>query len=179
MGTKGTIFSTAKEERALQGVAGARHGRPWSQAELDDLECWLYQGKNLAEIVTLSQRSTGGVIPKLCSMRLINAVSNGTNSWVTDYAYRVDISDKPSEAQPEQPTIKEIIMTKTIENIVLIQGTNAVDKTDDEIFGLISKLELQKASLSNIKNQPKKLLAKIEAIDTDIAKLVEYVDGRE
>ena len=92
MGTKGTIFSTAKEERALQGVAGARHGRPWSQAELDDLECWLYQDKSLAAIVTLSQRSTGGVLPKLCSLRLINAVSSGTNSWITDYLYRVDIA---------------------------------------------------------------------------------------
>lgn len=44
-----------------------------------------------------------------------------------------------------------------------------------DIFKLIAKLEQEAASLNNISNKPKKLLAKIEEIN----KLVEFVDNRE
>ena len=69
--------------------------------------------------------------------------------------------------------------TKTIERVTLIQGENAALKSDDEIFKLISKLEQQKKTLEVIENKPKKLKAKIDAIQGDIDRLVEFVDSRE
>ena len=68
---------------------------------------------------------------------------------------------------------------KTIETLVLIQGQNAAELNDKQIFALIGKLENEAKRMGEITNKPKKLVAAIEQIQADIAKLVEYVDTRE
>ena len=67
---------------------------------------------------------------------------------------------------------------KNIEKITLIGGENAANKTDGEIFDLIGKLEGQIKHLGSIEHKPNKLGARIDALNKDIADLVEYVDSR-
>lgn len=79
-------------------------------------------------------------------------------------------------------TLKEDkTMTATvsvIKNVTFINNRDASEVSDDEIFGLIAKLEGQVARLTAITHKPKKLNDRIAGIEADIAKLVEYVDGR-
>lgn len=179
MGTKGSIFATRRTIDALSHMAGERHGRPWLTSELVALERWFKEGKTLQQIVELSGRSTGGVIPKLQAARLIEPVTT-SQLYHPDYLYRVDIDEPTEQPITETQPIEELTMTTpaNIENKILIQGQDAANLSDDQIFDLIAKLEGQQARLKSIDNKPKKLTAKIEALSNDIALLVEYVDGR-
>lgn len=69
--------------------------------------------------------------------------------------------------------------TPVIQEVTLIHGVNANQLPDAEIFKLIAKLEGEVKDLSSIKASSKKIQKAIEAIEADIAKLVEYVDNRE
>ena len=66
----------------------------------------------------------------------------------------------------------------TIETKTFIAGKDAKNMSDSEIFALIAELEADVDKLSSIRNKPKKLVASIEKTQAEIAKLVEYVDGR-
>ena len=68
--------------------------------------------------------------------------------------------------------------TPTIETKTFIQGEDASNMTDAQIFNRIAKLEDEIDKLSKIKNQPKKLQALIQTKQDDINKLIEFVDAR-
>lgn len=166
-----SLFASRSLARDLSSTDGHRHGTPWTDDDMVLLDSLYKKGECLATMVRLLARSSGGVLPKLVQLR---HVTYDSTSGAYHRRSPIDIpTPSNEETQMSQTTIA------VIESVTLIQGQPAVNKSDDDIFGLIAKLEQQKASLSNIKNQPKKLLAKIEAIDSDIAALVEYVDGRD
>lgn len=78
-------------------------------------------------------------------------------------------------------TLKENTMTTTvsiIKNVTFINGRDGSEVSDDEIFGLIAKLEQRANTLQAITHKPKKLDQRIAGIEADIAALVAYVDGR-
>ena len=179
MGTKGSIFATQRTVDALNHMTGERHGKPWIASELKDLCRWFMEGKSLQHIIQLSGRSAGGVLPKLREAHLIVSMP-AVRPYYPDYAYAVDIDEPTEQPITEVQPIEEPTMTTlaNIENKVLIQGQDAANMSDDQIFDLIAKLEAQQARLNNIGTKPKKLTAKIEALSNDIALLVEYVDGR-
>lgn len=183
MKKKGDLFANRNRLRLLSPITGARHGRPWSHDELLDLKRWFLEGNTIEEIITKSERSAGGVIPKLKAAGLITD-QRVNLKWGYDYYYAVDIpaTEQPETEQPEpehQSEPETIMAEANIKTLILIQGVDAANKTDDDIFKLIAKLEQEAASLSNINNKPKKLLAKIKEIKDDIDKLVEFVDSRE
>lgn len=65
-----------------------------------------------------------------------------------------------------------------IETKIFIFGTDASTMSDDQIVDRIFDIEKEIASLEAVKNKPKKLVAKLQAMQDDIKALVEYVDGR-
>lgn len=146
-------------------------GKKWSSEELASLRHNYNLGLDLAEICTRHKRPKSGVLNKLCELRLLRY--NSAN-------YRYVVVSKPKNVnQNETKTEKEIIMSNAnIETKVFIQGKDASEMTDAQIFSLIAKLESEQDKLSQIKNKPKKLVAAIEALAIDIEKLVEYVDAR-
>lgn len=65
-----------------------------------------------------------------------------------------------------------------IETKIFIFGTDASTMSDDQIVDRIFDIERQIETLQSVKNKPKKLVAKLQAMQDDIKALVEYVDGR-
>lgn len=146
-------------------------GKKWSSEELALLRHNYNLGLDLTEICTRHKRPKSGVLNKLCELRLLRYD-------VVDYNYIV-VAKPKNLNQNETKTEKEIIMSNAnIETKVFIQGKDATEMTDAQIFTLIAKLEGEQDKLSQIKNKPKKLVAAIEALTTDIQKLVDYVDAR-
>lgn len=144
-------------------------GKRWEVEELASLRHNYNLGLDLTEICTRHKRPKSGVLNKLCELRILRYSS-------ADYSYIVVA--KPKNVNKVE-TEKEIIMSNAnIETKVFIQGKDATEMTDAQIFSLIAKLEGEQDKLSQIKNKPKKLVAAIHALTLDIEMLVEYVDGR-
>lgn len=94
------------------------------------------------------------------------------------------LSDKEIAAILNAPiTKKEIIMqldksAPALETKFFIFGVDASALTDDQIVAQIFEIEKEISRLEAVKNKPKKLTAKIGAMDADIAALVKFVDDR-
>lgn len=94
------------------------------------------------------------------------------------------LSDEEIAAILNAPiTKKEIIMqldksAPALETKFFIFGVDASTLTDDQIVAQIFEIENEISRLEAVKNKPKKLIAKIEAMNTDIAALVKFVDER-
>lgn len=145
-------------------------GKKWSSEELALLRHNYNLGLDLTEICTRHKRPKSGVLNKLCELRLLRYNAVGYNYIVVA---------KPKNKPETQVTEKESTMSNAnIETKVFIQGKDASEMTDAQIFSLIAKLESEQDKLSQIKNKPKKLVAAIEALTADIQKLVDYVDAR-
>ena len=66
----------------------------------------------------------------------------------------------------------------TIETKTFIEGIDAANLSDEQVFKKIASLENSIKVWSAIENKPKKLDALIEQTKADIKALVAYVDGR-
>lgn len=144
-------------------------GKRWEAEELSVLVENYNLGLSLHDICVRHKRPKSGVLNKLCELRILRYIP-------ANYSYIVVA--KPKNVNKVE-TEKEIIMSNAnIENKVFIQGKDATEMTDAQIFSLIAKLESEQDKLSQIKNKPKKLVAAIHALTLDIEMLVEYVDGR-
>ena len=146
-------------------------GKKWEVEELAALRENYNLGLSLHDICVRHKRQKLGVLNKLCELRILRYSS-------ANYSYIV-VSKPKNANQSQTETEKETIMSNAnIENKVFIQGKDATEMTDAQIFSLIAKLEGEQDKLSQIKNKPKKLVAAIHALTLDIEMLVEYVDGR-
>lgn len=77
------------------------------------------------------------------------------------------------------PTPTDTMTTiATIESRTLINGQNAADMSDKEVFKVIAKLESEMRTLESVVTKPKKLVAAIAALQADIEAVVAYVDAR-
>lgn len=144
-------------------------GKKWEAEELSALVENYNLGLSLHDICVRHKRPKSGVLNKLCELRILRYSSANYNYIVVA---------KPKNVNKVE-TEKEILMSNAnIENKVFIQGKDATEMTDAQIFSLIAKLEGEQDKLSQIKNKPKNLVAAIHALTLDIEMLVEYVDGR-
>ena len=94
----------------------------------------------------------------------------------------------PSEALVLDETGQNVLLTelkgessmgiKIETGVTLIDGVNASDKTDEQIFGIINRLEEENANYNKTTNQPEKLKAKVAKNLADIKTLISIVDGR-
>lgn len=144
-------------------------GKRWDSEELAALRYNYNLGLDLTEICTRHKRPKSGVLNKLCELRILRYSS-------ANYSYIVVA--KPKNVNKVETEKETIMSNANIENKVFIQGKDATEMTDAQIFSLIAKLEGEQDKLSQIKNKPKKLVAAIHALTLDIEMLVEYVDGR-
>lgn len=144
-------------------------GKSWDSEELAALRYNYNLGLDLTEICTRHKRPKSGVLNKLCELRILRYSS-------ANYSYIVVA--KPKNVNKVETEKETIMSNANIENKVFIQGKDATEMTDAQIFSLIAKLEGEQDKLSQIKNKPKKLVAAIHALTLDIEMLVEYVDGR-
>lgn len=189
---KGALFASSTEHRLASNTTGARHGRPWLDEDYANLRRMFFEVNSLTYICKTLGRSAGGVVPKLKQMKLV--YEGNDNMYHPNIYYAVD-SSAETRVQPrsseelydlqQAETLNQIQEqtemnneVKVIEEITLINGQNATNLSDDDIFKLIGKLEEMAQSLCRIQNKPKKLVAKIDSINEDIKKLVDFVDAR-
>lgn len=69
-------------------------------------------------------------------------------------------------------------MAANIETKVFIQGVDATQVTDSQIFSSIARIEQEIEALEKIQNKPETLKAKINSMWADVKALAEYVDTR-
>ena len=169
------IFDSSFERG--DNVERARHGKPWLEAEEQNLERLFRAGLQLKQLCEELQRPAAGTLFRLCKLGMLRRDETGLHHYRYYYAVYVE---KQLDAQTQtQPTTQEPKMTApTIETKTFIAGKDAKNMRDSEIFALIAELEADVDKLSSIRNKPKKLVASIEKTQAEIAKLVEYVDGR-
>ena len=169
------IFDSSYERD--DSVERARHGKPWLEAEEQTLERLLRAGLQLKDLCEELQRPAAGTLIRLCKLGLLRKEDTGQYRYRYYYAASVE---KQLDVQTQtQPTTQEPKMAApTIETKTFIAGKDAKNMSDSEIFALIAELESDVDKLSSIRNKPKKLVASIEKTQAEIAKLVEYVDGR-
>ena len=147
----------------------ARHGKPWSTDEIENMENLFKRGHSLAGLCELLQRPAAGVVPKLEQRGLIQY--SGDDSFYFNCVAEKDV--KP-QTQPE-PIMAN---APTIETKTFIAGVDASTMSDEQIFKKIAMLESTMDSWATLKNRPTKLTKKLAEIEADIAALVAYVDGR-
>lgn len=148
-----------------------RSGHTWLKEDYMLIKERYNEGASLYELCNESGRSPHSVLAKLVELKILAVEPKTYNYTVLIKPGHLELNSKPTE--------KEIIMSNAnIETKVFIQGKDATEMTDAQIFSLIAKLEGEQDKLSQIKNKPKKLVAAIEALTLDIEMLVEYVDGR-
>lgn len=159
-------FNTALT-RDQRDFMGKRYGKPWSPEERETLRAHFNHGLTLPQLMTVMQRPAAGILAKLGDMHLL---VQKDGRWGVYYR----------RAPRPIPTLflEQTEMAKNIETVVMIRGEDAAQKTDEQIFSFIAKLEAEIKSLEAINCKPKKLTARIKELQDDITKLVEYVDGR-
>lgn len=160
-----------------------QYGLKWELSEYGKLRELCNSGAGLQAMSHALQRPPSGVVAKLVQLELIKRDLNG---------YYVYVKPSGSTALPvtvinHTPVSLEVTMNHnkaephvpTIETKVMIHGRDASGMSDGEIFALIGKLEREIEGMLKIEAKPKKLLAAVEVLRADIAKLVTYVDERE
>jgi hypothetical protein len=160
------------------------YGNPWSKRELEQLVELYRKDLTLHQMCHALGRPASGVVAKLEQTRCIRKTNYGAAYGSRANYERCKVAAPSTSTLPatseapagaEETTMSE----KTIETRVLIQGQNAAEMSDKQIFSLIAKLEKEIKAMSEIERKPKKLVAAIDQIKADIDKLVEYVDSRE
>jgi hypothetical protein len=174
------IFDSSFEGR--DKVTRKRHGLPWLTAELSSLRELYQEGKSLQEMCEMLERPATGTLAKLVGVGCLRREMD-TRSYRSTYYCRMplaeDTADVNEAINQTETTEKEPTMTaKLIENKVYINGTDATDLSDKEIFVLIAKTEAEIDRMKAIKTPSKKLAAAIDKLQEDVVKLAAYVDER-
>lgn len=149
----------------------ANHGCIWTHEHLSRLEELFHQGASLQEMCEDLQRPADGTLNKLLQKKLVR------RDLISNVYYRV--RRRPQALPPQAP--EDITMTQAapvIETKTFIEGIDAANLSDEQIFKKIASLEISIKTWGAIENKPKKLDAMIEQTKADITALVSYVDGR-
>lgn len=145
----------------------ARYGKIWTPDDYARLHELFEGGVSLEAMCDELQRPANGILTKLDLEGYIK------RDPLTG-AYHVLLS-RPQETANTEKTMST---TKTIETKTLINGKDASEMSDRQIFTEIARLEQEILKLSSINHKPKKLVAAIAEMQSDIGKLVEFVDAR-
>jgi len=180
--TTAQIFDASFAER--DKVQRANHGKPWEAQEYLALKFYFSNGETLEQMCNTMGRPARGVLPKLFQLELIFSNGSGTvfrqiptqikedsmERSVEKYGCTSGIADATSDATPAA--------SPAFETRHFIHGREAASMTDAYIFNLIGRKEDEINRLNRIHNKPAKLVAAIEALQSEIDQLVKYVDAR-
>ena len=103
-------------------------------------------------------------------------------NYITNFVYGPKLASEAQSVVPTPdpaPCVSADLTQAPVEQLVLINGRPDKAWSDNEIFGMIGRLEQEAEEISKVKNLPKSARAKLQEIERHIASLVEYVDGRE
>lgn len=172
------IFDSSFEGR--DNVTRKRRGLPWLPIELSSLRELYQKGRSLQEMCERLERPAAGTLAKLVAVGCLRRETD-YRSYRSTYYYQMPLAEDTAAVNEaiNQTTEEEPTMTaKLIENKVYINGTDATDLSDKEIFVLIAKTEAEIDKLKAIKTPSKKLAAAIDKLQGDVVKLATYVDER-
>lgn len=144
------------------------HGKTWTHEHRVKLEELFHSGAGLEEMCLALQRPADGTLNKMEQWRLLR-FDSFTNTYT-----RCHTQPKAKPTQPEEPTMTHA----TIETKTFIEGIDAANLSDEQVFKKIASLENSIKTWGAIENKPQKLNALIEQTKADINALVSYVDGR-
>jgi len=153
-------------------IKRSRHGMPWDKDEVNKLlSLWDSTDFTLLQICEHMQRPVAGVLPKLRDAQRI---------WPDAFDHNKYWHNQRGQ-QPDQTNLKDQTMSTapTIETKTFIAGQDAANMSDAQVFAKIASIEQQIDKLEQIKHKPKKLVAAIEVMRSDVVALCEYVDSRE
>lgn len=171
-----TSFAGTDKERR------ARHGLLWNHGDYRLLDNLFKRGEDLKAMCVALQRPADGVLSKLHALKYLSY-----DPVESCYYYAIEPDKTLVEfktlaefkTHSSQPQKKEPAMNKNlIESKVFVNGTDATDMSDAEIFRLIAKTEDEISKLKAIKTPSKKLSDAISKLEADVIKLAEYVDSR-
>ena len=148
-------------------VKRALHGLPWTPDEYTALARLFVAGHDLKYISEALLRPADGVVSKLEHCGYIRYDP-------TSCCYHVTNPTQSATTKKEPTMSKQLIESK-----VFVNGIDATDMADAEIFRLIAKTEDEIAKLRAIKTASKKLSGAISKLEADVTKLAEYVDSRD
>jgi len=157
----------------------ARHGLLWSKDDIAMLEKLWHQGCELKPMAVALERPCDGVLSKLSQRGLI-AFDTRTMKYemrCVPNALRAR-DEAPARIHESNEPKEELTMTANIETKTFIQGEDAANLSDGQIFDKIAKIEAKIDSLNKIVTKPKKLEKVIADLHGDIEKLVVFVDSR-
>ena len=153
------------------------YGKTWTTDERVELAKLFMSGHTLQRMCEKLGRPASGVLPKLEDMSLIEKIA-GTYFRNDHGAAPVRAHGAVTLKSTKEPAMKKpaVVQTKTF---TFIDGADASDLSDQEIFQKIADMEGEIAKWSAIKSRPKKLDDAIAKMQASIAALVKYVDERE
>lgn len=173
-----------------------RHGKPWTEAELDRLEDLFLAHTGLEEIAIMLKRPASGIVTKLTEhFRFLYRQDLGDFKYqyvISTHAVQreleLSVKDHTTKAQQHFDKVdvalteKEPIMNKTaiieVTTKTLVNGTDVKELDDSAIYDLIAQQEAEIKRLEAIENKPKKLVAEIEKRRAGIKALVDYLDSK-
>ena len=134
-----TVITEREIQSDPQPTGRPNHGRPWTPEQKDYLKsCWLYSNKSFEQICAEMGRSYSSIICKLGSLELVAY-------HPVHREYRTRFTRRASAVEQVQETIindtEETTMTANIETKVFINGVDASQLTDEQIFQRIAKIE--------------------------------------
>jgi len=173
-----------------------RHGKPWTEAELNRLEDLFLAHVDLEKIAIMLMRPASGIVAKLANeLHFLQRQDLGDYKCqyvISPHAVRreleLSVKDHTTKAQQHfnkvdaALTKKEPIMNKTaiieVTTKTLVNGTDVKELDDSAIYDLIAQQEAEIKRLEAIENKPKKLVAEIEKRRAGIKALVDYLDSK-
>lgn len=165
--------SFARTDRMIR----ENHGLPWTLEMEDTLTRLFIKGASLKEMALTMERKGDSVLTRLCKLSLIERNPyDDEDYFITPHGQQL-INDLNNYANLSEK-FTMIDTNKTIEIKTFIQGVDATQMTDAQIFSLIAEKEQEIEKLRSIKVASSKLAAAISALQDDVQHLAEFVDSR-
>lgn len=147
------------------------HGKPWTPQMHQELcRLWCTTDTCFEEITVLMGRSHDSVTAKLRSLGYLtyDQAQGGYHC-----------KNRSNGKQTTEPTDnQENNMTLNIETKTFINGVDASQLTDAQIFDRIARIELEIDKLGNIRAKSTKLQHAMDMLRKDVDDLVAFVDAR-
>ena len=161
-------------------TGGGHHGTVWLNSQESELAKLCRAGVGLDSMCQALGRGRPGIIARLRSLGLITHESAGSSKFIytrkgLPMAYDSYTRQVPPTQDAESKSSPEIFKERVS---VSIRGKLGQTLSDQDIFAAIAESENELRTLLSIEHKPAKLVAYIDKLREDIARIVFYVDNR-
>lgn len=162
------------------------HMKTWTAEHYMELLGHVIAGASVRELSALCGRTPVAIDSKLNMLRLTHHadpyryVEGYTERAQRLQAYYAKQAGYPATTDTDTTTdTQENTMSKLVTIKHLINGKDMDSMSDSDLYATISTTELEIERLDKIKTKPKRLVRHIEALKSDLQKLVELIDSRD